>query len=179
MKNRWLIAFAIALVACSSDDGGGGSAKPKPKETFVFEPAATPAGTSVTLRQKELTSERLVLELVGHSVSELYGVAFRLSYDSSVLGFDKLEASSVWSGSPPVTLGVVKTPGVLVATVTEKGKAAGVAGSEVVLGQLSFNFVAGQKPASLEFRANRSAVVGTDGRELAKVGWAGGALVQK
>lgn len=169
--------FACALLsACGSDGGDSGGSKPK--GGLAFEPEATPAGTSVTLRQKELGKDRLVLELVGHSLSDVYGVAFRLSYDPASLAFEKLEASPAWPGSPPIALGSAKTPGLLVGTVTEKGKAAGVSGGEVVLGVLSFALTQ-KKPGAIDFVVDRSALVATSGKRVSSVGWAGGDLVQK
>lgn len=173
---RFILLFAFVLAACGSDGGGSGGSKPK--GSFVFEPAAKPAGTAVTLRQKELGKDRLVLELVGHSLADLYGVAFRLSYDPATLAFEKLEASPAWPGSPPIALGSAKTPGLLVGTVTEKGKAAGLSGGEVVLGTLTFALTQ-QKPGPIDFVADRSALVATSGKRVSSVGWAGGALVQK
>jgi len=173
---RFILLFAFVLAACGSDSGGSGGSKPK--GSFVFEPASKPAGTAVTLRQKELGKDRLVLELVGHSLADLYGVAFRLSYDPATLAFEKLEASPAWPGSPPIALGSAKTPGLLVGTVTEKGKAAGLSGGEVVIGTLTFALTRA-KPGPIDFVADRSALVATSGKRVSGVGWAGGALVQK
>lgn len=175
MKRILSLCLGLALVACGSDDGAGGA---KPAGGLSFQAEATPAGTSVTLRQKALTKDELVLELVGHSLAELYGVAFRLSYDPTALGFQKLEASPAWGGAPPIALGAAKTPGLLVGTVTAKGKSAGVSGSEVVLGTLTFAITA-PKPGAVDFVAERSALVATDGKRVAGVGWAGGDLIQK
>lgn len=176
MKRFVLLLAAVMALACGSDGGDAGGSKPK--GGLVFEPEATPAGMAVTLRQKELGKDRLVLELVGHSLADLYGVAFRLSYDPATLAFEKLEASPAWPGSPPIALGSAKTPGLLVGTVTEKGKAAGVSGGEVVLGTLTFALTQ-QKPGAIDFVADRSALVATSGKRVSSVGWAGGELVRK
>ncbi|MFO0565520.1 MAG: cohesin domain-containing protein [Polyangiaceae bacterium] len=170
-----VLASALSALACSSDseDSGG---KPTPKRTLVFRSDARPAGSSVTLRQKELGSGRLVLELVGNSVDALYGVAFRLRYDPKVLGFEKVEASPHWGASPPLALASEKTPGLVVLTLTEKGKSAGVSGSEVVLGTLAFQLKVEQASA-IDVVVERSGAVGADGRARPAVGWAGGDLV--
>jgi hypothetical protein len=167
-----------ALVGCGSDDEGGGKAKSKPKPALVFEAEPAPSGASVTLRQKELSANRLVLELVGHDATEVYGVAIRLRYDPVVLVFEGLTASPAWAGAPPIALGAAKTPGLLVGALSEKGKAAGVSGKEVVFGTITFA-LASPAPTKLELLSGRSALVGTDGRAQPNVGWAGGALVWK
>lgn len=175
---RWTSLLLLALaVACSSDDGGGGS-KPKPEPTLTFEADATPPGVALTLRQKELTQDRLVLELVGGSVQDLYGVAFRLSYDSTALTFTQLTAGTAWGGGAPVALGVAKTPGLLVGTVSAKGQASGVSGKEAVLGVVTFTLTE-RKPSALDFVVQRSALLNTSGKPIEGVGFAGGDLVLK
>lgn len=172
-------ALALLLIACSSDDDGGGSnPKPKPKPELVFESEAKPVGTSLTLRQKSITSDTLVLELVGSSLTDLYGVAFRLRYDPATLVFAKLDGAPAWGGSTPLALGSAKTPGLLVGSVTQKGKASGVSGAEVVLGVLTFGFIQRQASA-IDFVPDRGAFVAADGKRQPGVAFAGGDLVLK
>lgn len=173
MKHRSLLVLVLVLVlslfACSSDDE---SPRPKAKPVWVFEPAATPAGVSLTLRQKELGPDRLVLELVGHSLQGLYGTAFRLSYDPAVLSFEKLDSPSF-----PLALGSAKTPGLLVGTVSEKGTSTGKSGGELVLATLTFA-ITQAKPSAIGFVTSRSALVGEDGKPIASASFAGGELVK-
>ena len=174
MTRRFLLLLALAALACGSDDGGSGASQGKP--SFAFVPEGNPSGVAVTLRQKELGKDRLVLELVGHSLSELYGAAFRISYDPGALTFQALELSPAWKASPKA-LGSAKTPGLLVGTLTHQGKAAGISGGEVVLGTLTFALTE-QKPGVIAFVGDRSALVGVDGKRVAGASWAGGALVK-
>ncbi|MCC6902442.1 MAG: hypothetical protein IT377_25950 [Polyangiaceae bacterium] len=174
--SRWpFLLLPLAVAGCSSDDDGG-SSKPKPEPTLAFEADPKPPGVALTLRQKELTQDRLVLELVGSAVQDLYGVAFRLSYDSAALSFTKLDAGPAWGGAPVIALGAAKTPGLLLGAVTAKGTQSGVDGNEVVLGVVTFALNQ-QKPSAIDFVAARSAFVGVTGKPVTGVAFAGGDLV--
>ena len=175
---RWcVLALPLLVLACSSDDEGGAS-KPKPEPKLVFEADARPAGTSLILREKAITGDSLVLELVGNSLTDLYGVAFRLRYDPDTLVFAKLEASPAWGGSTPMALGAAKTPGLLVGTLTHKGKASGVSGAEVVIGVLTFA-LSQRQPGAIDFVSDRGAFVAADGKPVPQVAFAGGDLELK
>jgi len=172
MRRLGFALVAALVLACSSSDGGGSK---KPSGGISFVPAPVPAGTSVTLRAKEINEQRLVLEVVAHGVQELYGVAFRLKFDPAALKFEKLEPSSVWDGSPSVSLGSVPEGGLLLGSVSRKGKANGIAADGAVVAVLRFEVV--QKAASsIQLLANRSILVAPDGKVLPGVSWAGGAI---
>jgi hypothetical protein len=145
---------------------------------IAFQADAAPTGASVALRAKSLTDTELVLEVVATQVTDLYGVAFRLSYDPTVLAFAKLDAGAVWGSPAPLALASDKTPGLLVGVVTEQGKAAGLAADGEVLATVSLSLLR-KAESPVAFVPGRNAVVGSDGKARASVGFAGGALVKK
>ena len=174
------LAFVILMlsaVACSSSDGKGGGG-PAVAGRLQFVPDGAPSTPHVWLRAKSLTETQLVLELVANGVTDLYGVAFRLRYDPAVLAFDSLEASSLWGTPAPLSMGSQKTPGLLLGVVTQQGKAAGLAADEQVLATLTLR-VLQQSESPVELVAERSAVVGSDGKAQAGMGFVGGALVKQ
>jgi hypothetical protein len=170
---RFLLHFLVCLVllACSSDDEGGTSKTP-PGKVFGFVPTATASGPAVSLRQKELTDTHLVLELVGHQLPDVYGIAYRLNYTTAALTFEKQDAGTIFSS--PLSLANEKTPGLVAGVVTQKGPSTGANGSDKVLATLSFVIVK-QEAASIEFVANRSSVVDTAGA-VDSASWTGGTL---
>ncbi|MCA9594640.1 MAG: hypothetical protein KC776_15050 [Myxococcales bacterium] len=174
--------FAVTLVSlllllgCSSSDGGGGST-PKPS-SIVFVADAAPSGASVTLREKSLTNGELVLEVVAKGVSDVYGVAFRLSYDPAVAQLASLEPGALWGSPAPIAMASEKTPGLLVAVVSERGSAKGLVADDAVVATVTLKLTqAAETPIS--FVSYRSGVVGSDGERAAGVSFAGGALVKQ
>jgi hypothetical protein len=117
----------------------------------------------------------LVLEVVTHGSKELYGVAFRLKFDPEALTFDKLEPSAVWSGAPSISLGSTPESGLLLGSVSRKGKANGIAADGAVVAVLSFGVVS-KKASSVELLSDRSVLVAPDGKLISGVGWAGGSI---
>lgn len=92
--------------------------------------------------------------------------------------FTQLTAGTAWGGGAPVALGVAKTPGLLVGTVSAKGQAKGVSGKEAVLAVVTFALNE-RKPSALDFVVQRSALLNTSGKPIEGVGFAGGDLVLK
>jgi hypothetical protein len=171
-RTLWSLVSVVALAACSSTSDDTGS--PSGDKKLVFHATPDASGASVSMRQKELTNGHLVVELVGHSLPDVYGVAFRLKYDPAVLGLEKVEAGSIWAGAP-IALGSEKVPGVLAGVVSKQGAVPGIAGTDQVLATVSL--AVKQKAAtSIEFVANRNHVVDASGKS-ASSSFTGGALV--
>lgn len=168
---RWIIIAAIALGACSGDDGGSS----RPTAGVGFVPAPAPSGVSVSLEERELGADRLVIDVVANGAADLYGAAFRLKYDPAVLAFSKLEPASGWGSAPPIVLSNAAEPGLLVAVLSNKGKSAGVSGAKLPLATITFQLVK-KEATSLELLATRSALVSAKGKNIDGVSWAGGAL---
>src|SRR5262245_38733718 len=89
----------LGAIACSSDDESrsGSPSQPQPNRTWFFSSDAIGSGSTVSLRQAEISETTLVVELVGNGVTDGYGIAFRLQYDPAVFGFSKMTPSSAWS----------------------------------------------------------------------------------
>ncbi len=172
-----VLVLLLSLVGCSSGDGGGEKPVGTPSG-IAFVAAPPPAGAAVALRAKSLTDTELVLEIVSTGVSDLYGVAFRLSYDPAVLALASFSAGTMWGSPPPLALASQKTPGLLVGVVTEQGKAAGLATDGGVLATVTLSLL--QKAESpVAFVPGHSAVVGENGKVQPAVAFAGGALVKQ
>ena len=177
MLRFWLALLVLLVAACSSDDGGGTKAKPKVKTEIVFEAAAPAGGASISLRAKELTSEHLVLELVGKNITDLYGLAFRMTYDPAVLEPTAITASTAWQGQT-TALANAKNPGLWVAVITRQGKVKGIAAQDTVLGTLTLA-IKQMKPTTLAFKLDRSRLVDSGGSSPSAVDWVAGALVER
>lgn len=173
-RTLFSLVSMVALVACSSKSDDTGNTNPGGDKKLVFHATPDAAGASVSMRQKELTEGHLVVELVGHALPDVYGVAFRLKYDPAVLGLEKVEAGSVWAGAP-IALGSEKVPGVLAGVVSKQGAVAGLAGSDQVLATVSLTLKK-KAATTLEFVASRNHVVDAAGKS-ASSSFTGGALV--
>lgn len=173
-RSLFSLVSVVALAACSSKSDDTGNTNPNGDKKLVFHATPDATGASVSMRQKELTTGHLVVELVGHSLPDVYGVAFRLKYDPAILGLEKVEAGSVWAGAP-ITLGSEKVPGVLTGVVSKQGAVGGIAGSDQVLATVSLSLK--QKAAtSIEFVPQRNHVVDAAGKSASSA-FTGGALV--
>jgi hypothetical protein len=172
-RTLFALVSLVALAGCSSKSDDTENTNPSGDKKLVFHATPEATGASISLRQKELTNGHLVVELVGHALPDVYGVAFRLKYDPAVLGLEKVEAGSVWAGAP-IALGTEKVPGVLAGVVSKQGAVAGIAGSDQVLATVSLTLK--QKAATgIEFIPHRNHVVDAAGKSASST-FTGGAL---
>jgi hypothetical protein len=167
------IALASASAACSDDT----PASPKASTpSVVFEPAQAPEAPAITIDAAEVSTETLVLDVTGHGLSSVYGVAFRLRYDPGVLALVEMKPAATWSKAAPIAAAREGAPGLLVAGVSATSEFSGMDVDASALATITFDVVA-PKPTPLDFVIERSVVATADGGELAGVTWAGGALV--
>jgi hypothetical protein len=177
MNHRSMACAALSALllvgGCSSDDASAPGAGPARK----FAPDALPTtGAAIYIRQKQLDSTQLVLELVGRDLADAYGVAWRLRFDPAVLKLASAKPTSAWSQSH---VHVVREPraGLLVGVVGAKGKQSGLDAADTALAEITFTRSA-PGGSRLDFVLERSAVVHSDGRHAPAVAWIGGSLAQ-
>jgi hypothetical protein len=119
---------------------------------------------------------KLRIPIRGKGIDALYGVAFRLEFDSTALKFETGAKGEAWAAAGEVSNAKEARPGLVVGVVTNKGQAAGIKVADGILAWLDFS-VLKQSPAKVQFVGGRCAIVQPDGVELAQVSWTGGALV--
>jgi len=167
-----LAVLSLLTFACGGG-GGGGPTSPTPTPTptagIVFTPQGAPGSNTVFLAAgSATTATTLVLEVRASQVTDLYGVAFDLTYPSTVLTFSRATAGPLLGSSGSVQA-VVSAPGTLVVGGSHLGAVPGATGSGVVLtleftataaGQGSFTYTrnsafnsAGQTPAGTSWLA--------------------------
>jgi hypothetical protein len=171
MLGRGLLLALVAASGCSSDDASA----PQAGAARKFTPDALPSsGAVIYIRQKQLDSSQLVLELVGRDLADAYGVAWRLRYDPGVLKLGQVAPTSVWSDNQ-VHAGREPRAGLLVGVVGAKGKRSGVDASDTPLAVVTFTRT---EPGAtrIDFVVERSAVVRSDGLHAPDVTWVGGKL---
>ncbi len=161
-----LLCCALLAAACGSSSDESKSPGPTPGSvSFVSD--ATPSGAAVSLRAKEVTDGKLVLEIVGHDLSRLYGVATRVSVDPAALGFEKMEAGPVWQGAGDAIVQAKEgAPGKLVLVLTRNGKQPGVEAQDAVLATLHYKRLNQDLETPVTFAPVRSAIFGDDGRRI-------------
>jgi hypothetical protein len=168
-----LLAVALATARCGGGGGGGGpTGPPPPSSTIVFTAAG---GGSLQLASGAGTQgTTLVLELRSTGVQDLYGVAFHLSYPTTVLRFSGASEGTLLNagGTVPTSFQIVDSPaGNLVIGLTRLGRVAGTAAAGTLL-TLQFSGVA-TGSGTLAFTANRAS--DSQGNPIS-VAWAGGSV---
>ncbi len=170
-----LLCCALLAAACGSSSDEGNKPGPTPGAVSFVSDAA-PSGAAVSLRAKELTDSNLVLEIVGHDLSKLYGVATRVTVDPAALGFEKMEAGPVWQGAGDTILQAKEgAPGKLVLVLTRSGKQPGVEAKDAVLATLHYKRLS-KLETPVTFAPVRSAAFGDDGRRIAAATFINGKL---
>lgn len=109
MKARVLSTLLfLSLAACTSDpeplgDAGMQLDATVPADSGLlpvtsFE-AHDPSGPRLVLGNAQLTDQQLVVEVVGHELSNIYGLSFRVTWDPAVLNLQSAEKLPGFSAS--------------------------------------------------------------------------------
>lgn len=147
----------VTAPGCGGGGGGGGGGGPTgPQPGITLTPVA---GSSPSIRLAAgagTTTTALDLEIRADGVSDLYGLAFDLSYPSAQLRFEGFTEGGFLAGAGTSTsLQVVRDgDGRLVVGFTRLGAAAGVSGSGLLV-VVRFSVVASGQ-GNLVFLRNRS-----------------------
>lgn len=175
MRHSLLLAAAVVL-ACGGGGGGGGGGTPptapQPGITFTGSQVQPPA-----VRLAEAPgSGGTVLELAvrADGLSDVYGVAFDLTYPSDLLRFEaSAEGDFLGEEGVSTSLQVAENPrGRLIVGYSRLGAAGGVDGSgELVV----LRFVA-TASGSGNFRFSRNQLVGPAGETIPGASWGGGSV---
>lgn len=167
-----LLVAALATATCGGGGGGGPTGPPPPSSSIVFTAAG---GGSLQLASGAGTQgSTLVLELRSTGVQDLYGVAFHLSYPTTVLRFSAATEGTLLNagGTVPTSFQFVDSPaGNLVVGLTRLGRVAGTAAAGTLL-TLQFSGVA-TGSGNLGFSVNRAS--DSFGNPISVV-WAGGSV---
>ncbi len=169
-----LLALALLLTACGGSSGGGSSTPtepPPPTPGIVLTPQGTPGVNSLYLASgSATTTTTLVLELRASQVTDLYGVAFNLTYPATQLQFVRATAGPLLnSGAVQAT---VSSPGTLIVGGTHLGATPGASGSGVVM-TLEFSAVAA---GSGSFAFTRNSALDSTGAAISGLTWLAGSV---
>lgn len=106
-----------------------------PTPAITFTPSTSGGGARLSLaRNNATTATTLVLDLRAQDVSQLYGVAFDLSYPSSVLRYSRAAEGTFLASGSSTTFQVAEvSTGHLVVGLSRIGPTGGVDGSGLVL----------------------------------------------
>jgi cohesin domain-containing protein len=171
-----LILLALLAVACGGGGGGGGPTEPTPSPTptpaIVFTPSGSPGTGAVFLSGgAATTATNLVLEVRASQVTDLYGVAFDLTYPSAQLQFVRATAGPLLGANGSVQA-AVSTPGTLVVGATHLGAVPGATGSGVVL-TLEFSAIGSGQGS---FAYARNSAFASTGQTLSGISWLAGSV---
>lgn len=176
MSPRWFASalwgsLLLVTPSCGGGGGGGGGGPTQPRPGITLTPANAPSPAFRLASGTGSNTTTLEIELRADGISDLYGMAFDLSYPSAQLRFDSFAEGSFLAGAGTSTsLQVVRDGSSrLIVGFTRLGAAAGVSGSGVLV---VFRFTAvGPGLGDLVFLRNRS--FSPTGSEQTGVSWAG------
>jgi len=166
----------LALAACGGGGGGGGgptepTPPPPPPQSIVFTAQGTPGNNTVFLTAGAAsTATTLVLEVRASQVTNLYGVAFDLSYPNAQLQFVRATAGPLLAGG--AVQAAPAGTGSLVVGGTHLGNVPGANGSGVIM-TLELTAVAA---GSGSFAFSRNTALNPSGDPLAGVAWLAGSV---
>jgi hypothetical protein len=168
------VFLAIALGACGGSGKGGGSTPvepPPPTPGFVFTPQSAPGVNSVYLANgAATTATTLVLELRANQVTDLYGVAYNLTYPATQLQFTRVTAGPLLGNG--AVQAAVSSPGTLIIGGTHLGVTPGATGSGVVM-TIEFNALAA---GSGSFAFARNSALDSTGATISGLTWLAGSV---
>ncbi len=166
----------LAGTACGGGGGGGGSPTeptptptPTPTPGIVFIPSASGGSGVLLAAGSASTASTLILEVRAASVSDLYGVAFDLTYPANALQFARATQGPLLAGG---TIQVSSSPGRLVVGLTNLGPVPGTSGSGVLL-TLELTAVGSGEGA---FAFSKNQAVDSQGQAIAGLTWSAGTV---
>lgn len=175
---RGLAAGLLALTVAACGGGGGGGPTepppppPPPPASITFTPQGTAGANTLFLaRGAASTATTLVLELRASQVTDLYGVAFDLTYPSGQLQYSRITPGPLLGNSGSVQASVT-SPGTLIVGGTHLGNVPGATGSGVVLTLELTAVAAGQ--GTIGF--SRNSAIDSDGEPISGIAWRGGTV---
>jgi hypothetical protein len=181
-RARWArraaAAFALPLLAACGGGGSGGTptGPPPPTSSVVFTPAGTGGTNSVSLVAESSTDPTtLVLDVHAGGVTDLYGVAFNLTYPKQVLQFAGATEGTFENaaGSVNTAFQVTESPaGTLVVAVSRLGAVTGASGSGTLV-TLRFTATASGSGA---FTFSRNRGFDSTGAQIAGLTWVAGSV---
>lgn len=177
MRRLAACLLVLALASCGGGGGGGGggpTAPPPPvtQPQIVFTPQGAAGTNSIFLASAPTTTANtLFLEVRASQVTDLYGVAFDLTYPSAQLQFVQASPGPLLGPAGSVQT-AVSAPGIVIVGGTHLGNVQGSTGSGVVM-ILQFNAIAAGEG---DLRFFRNSALDSDGALLRGVSWVGGSV---
>lgn len=177
MRRAPFLLLTLLLTACGGGGGGGGTSTepppppPPPTAGIVFTPQSAPAANSLYFASGAAsTASTLVLELRANQVTDLYGVAFDLTYPATQLQYVRITAGPLLGNG--AVQAAVSSPGTLIIGGTHLGTTPGSNGSGVVL-TIEFSAVAS---GSGSFALSRNSGLDSAGRAIPGLTWLAGSV---
>jgi hypothetical protein len=163
----------LLLIACGGGGGNNSPTEPTPTPTpqpsLVFTPTGS-GGTGISLTAAATsTASTLILEVRASSVTDLYGVAFDLSYPANVLQYVRHTQGPFLAGG---TLQVAPASGNLVVGLSNLGPVPGSNGSGILV-TFEFRAIGAGQGA---FAYSRNLAVNSAGQTLNGLSWGTGTV---
>ena len=173
---RTILAAVLPLVLACGGGGGGGSPTeptpsptPQPQPSITFTPQ-TPGPSGISLVSSAASNATtLILEVRATSVSDLYGIAFDLTYPANLLQHVRSTQGPMLAGG---TFQGSVTAGRLVMGLSNLGPVPGASGSGVLM-TLEFRAVGAGEGT---FTVSKNQAVDSQGQAIAGLTWSAGTV---
>jgi hypothetical protein len=174
MRRACLVAL-LSLAACDSTVSHTPVERvPAPEPEFV---SADGFGPRIVLRQNQVTDTTLRLDVVGHELVGVYGVAFRLAVQADVLSVTAMNAAGVWPSGSTIAQARRSRPGLGFFVVTSSGAAKAIDIDGQVLATIMYERLSELgSEVSFDTSRDRNAVIGSQGDPVDGITWIGGVL---
>lgn len=169
-----LLALLGLMTACGGGGGGQGPTAPPPPAPVSFTSSGGGANSLSLAQGAGTTANLLVLELRADQVTDLYGIAFDLTYPAGLLSFSGGRQGAFFAqGGAATTFQVGEaSAGRLVVGASRLGGVAGAGGSGVVL-SLDFTVLANGS-GGISFSENQA--FDPAGVAMGGIAWNGGSV---
>lgn len=173
-----VLVLAVLNLACGGGGGGGGGGgtpPTQPNASLTFTQAGGGGNGSIVLERANVGATTLVLDLRVTGVTDLYGVAFDLSFPSNLLQFvsPATEGPFLSQGGSSTSLLVDENPtGNLVVGLSRLGATPGQTGSGVLL-TLTFTAI-GSGSGTIQFVAPQA--LNSNGAVIGGLAFEGGTV---
>lgn len=180
-RSASVLTLTLALIvgvtaACGGGGGGGGGPAPPtgPQPSMTFTGSSVSAPSVSLARGSASTATTLQLEVRADGLTDVYGVAFDLTFPSGVLSYEGVtEGSFLATGGAGTSLQVAQTAsGRLVVGASRLGAVGSTSGSGVLM-TLRFS-ASGSGSGSFGFANNQ--VLDAQGSQVSGVSWGGGSI---
>lgn len=170
-KHLLILCSVLLISACGGGGGGGESSSTSPSSTITFSGSSSGYNVYMAQNTSQSSGSVIAIDVKVDNVSDIYGAAFDVDFDSSKMTYSSYSAGSfLESGGNSVTYQAAlqsDTSGKLIVVASRQGAISGNSGSGT-----EFDVTSG---GSISF--SNSSLVDSSGNTISSASWSSGGTV--